>query len=159
MSHHTALIFITLKNYYINIIIFNPSVSVHREKLRNPILLQNLSQTFGSEQVNKFFREDFQQKVIACKVHKGLSRYKFVCRVLRDQFINFDVISHPNLWLQDHLTHPLLPFPPCVSGRAECRPKPEGRPGRLECRILAALSDLPSVCYRPTKTPHFRWWF
>ena len=35
------------------------------------MLLQNLSQILGSEQADKFFCEDFQQKVIACKIQRA----------------------------------------------------------------------------------------
>lgn len=35
------------------------------------MLLQNLSKMFGSEQVDKFFCKDFQQKVIACKIQRA----------------------------------------------------------------------------------------
>jgi hypothetical protein len=37
-------------------------------KLRNRALLQDLSQIFGSEQADIFFCQDFQQKVITCKI-------------------------------------------------------------------------------------------
>ena len=81
--------------------------------------------------------EDFQQKVIACKMQKYLSTSKFVCRVLRGQFISFDGITHQNLWLQDR--------PPCVSHGMEYRPTPGGR--LKELRVPTSDDSLGLVFY------------